>query len=305
MHGTQASNTLVPQADVLLVVGSRFSDRTTAKVADFNPNGKIIHIDIDRSEIDKNVESMTKVVGDAKLALAGLLTKVKALKQMPDPAWSKRLEEFRCDWVAEADKANGYLRAPKVIRALREVLPRDAIVTTEVGQNQMWAALHYDAYLPRTFHTSGGLGTMGWGFPASVGAKAAKPSVPVVDIAGDGSFGMTENSLATAVEEELPVIVIVLNNNVLGMVAQWQRLFYDRRYSAVKLKGNPDFVKLADAYGAEGVRVETLDDFRHEVRRAMAADVPTVIDVPIDPDENVLPMIPPGMGLKDTLWEAD
>lgn len=305
MHGTQASNSLVPNADVLLVVGSRFSDRTTAKIADFNPNGKIIHIDIDRSEIDKNVESMTRVVGDAKLALAGLLVRVKALKQQPNPAWSKRLDEFQCDWSTEADKFNGYLRAPKIIRALRDELPRDAIVTTEVGQNQMWAALHYDAYLPRTFHTSGGLGTMGWGFPAAIGAKAAKPGVPVVDIAGDGSFGMTENNLATAVEEELPVIVVVLNNNVLGMVAQWQRLFYDRRYSAVKLKGNPDFVKLADAYGAEGVRVETLDGFRREVKRAMKADVPTVIDVPIDPDENVLPMIPPGMGLKDTLWEAD
>ena len=305
MHGTQASNTLVPQADVLLVVGSRFSDRTTAKVADFNPNGKIIHIDIDRSEIDKNVEAMTKVVGDAKLALAGLLERVKVLKYKPDPAWSKRLDEFRCDWNNENDAANGYLRAPKIIRALREELPRDAIVTTEVGQNQMWAALHYDAYLPRTFHTSGGLGTMGWGFPASIGAKAAKPEVPVVDIAGDGSFGMTENNLATAMEEELPVIVVVLNNQVLGMVAQWQRFFYDRRYSAVKLKGNPDMVKLAEAYGAEGVRVDSLDAFRTAVRRAIKADVPTVIDVPIDPDENVLPMIPPGMGLKDTLWEAD
>jgi acetolactate synthase-1/2/3 large subunit len=305
MHGTQASNTLVPQADVLLVVGSRFSDRTTARVADFNPNGKIIHIDIDRSEIDKNVETMIKVVGDAKQALIGLLERVKTLKQKPDPAWSKRLEKFTNNWTEEADTANGYLRAPKIIRALREELPRDAIVTTEVGQNQMWAALHYDAYLPRTFHTSGGLGTMGWGFPASIGAKAAKPEVPVVDIAGDGSFGMTENNLATAVEEELPVIVIVLNNQVLGMVAQWQRLFYDRRYSAVKLKGNPDMVKLAEAYGAEGVRVETLNDFRKAVRRATKADVPTVIDVPIDPDENVLPMIPPGMGLKDTLWEAD
>jgi acetolactate synthase-1/2/3 large subunit len=146
---------------------------------------------------------------------------------------------------------------------------------------------------------------MGWGFPAAIGAKTAKPDVPVVDIAGDGSFGMTENSLATAVEESLPVIVVVLNNNVLGMVAQWQRLFYDRRYSGVKLKGNPDFVKLADAYGAEGVRTETMREFRTAFRRAMKSDVPTVIDVPIHPDENVLPMIPPGMGLKDTLWEAD
>ena len=304
MHGTKASNSMVPKADVLLVVGSRFSDRTTARVADFNPEGKIIHIDIDRSEVDKNVEALTKVIGDAKLALAGLYTRVKALQNTANPAWGMRIEEFRENWDEEPDKARGYLRAPKVIRALRDMMPRDAVITTEVGQNQMWAALHYDAYLPQTFFTSGGLGTMGWGFPAAIGAKTARPDVPVVDIAGDGSFGMTENNLATAVEEELPVIVVVLNNNVLGMVAQWQRLFYDKRYSAVKLKGNPDFVKLADAYGAEGVRTETIDDFRTAVRRAMKADVPTVIDVPIHPDENVLPMIPPGMGLKDTLWEA-
>ncbi|MES0325238.1 MAG: biosynthetic-type acetolactate synthase large subunit [Candidatus Bathyarchaeia archaeon] len=304
MHGTKASNSMVPKADVLLVVGSRFSDRTTARVADFNPEGKIIHIDIDRSEVDKNVEALTKVIGDAKLALAGLYTRVKALQNKANPAWGMRIEEFRENWDEEPDKARGYLRAPKVIRALRDMMPRDAVITTEVGQNQMWAALHYDAYLPQTFFTSGGLGTMGWGFPASIGAKTARPDVPVVDIAGDGSFGMTENNLATAVEEELPVIVVVLNNNVLGMVAQWQRLFYDKRYSAVKLKGNPDFVKLADAYGADGVRTETIDEFRTAVRRAMKADVPTVIDVPIHPDENVLPMIPPGMGLKDTLWEA-
>jgi acetolactate synthase-1/2/3 large subunit len=305
MHGSKASNSMVPNADVLLVVGSRFSDRTTAKVADFNPEGKIIHIDIDRSEIDKNVETVTRVVGDAKLSLAGLVDRIKAMKAQPNANWSQKISEFQINWAEEADKANGYLRAPKVIRAMRNMMPRDGIVTTEVGQNQMWAALHYDAYLPQTFFTSGGLGTMGWGFPAAIGAKAAKPDVPVVDIAGDGSFGMTENNLATAVEEELPVIVVVLNNNVLGMVAQWQRLFYDRRYSAVKLKGNPDFVKLADAYGAEGVRTETMDDFRTAFKRAMKADVPTVIDVPIHPDENVLPMIPPGMGLKDTLWEAD
>ena len=304
MHGSKASNSMVPKADVLLVVGSRFSDRTTAKVADFNPEGKIIHIDIDRSEVDKNVETVTKVIGDAKLALNGLYTRVKALQSQGNPVWSSKIALYRENWDEEPNKARGFLRAPKVIRALRDLMPRDAVITTEVGQNQMWAALHYDAYLPQTFFTSGGLGTMGWGFPAAIGAKTAKPDVPVVDIAGDGSFGMTENNLATAVEEELPVIVVVLNNNVLGMVAQWQRLFYNERYSAVKLKGNPDFVKLADAYGAEGVRTETLDDFRTAVRRAMKADVPTVIDVPIHPDENVLPMIPPGMGLKDTLWEA-
>jgi len=201
------------------------------------------------------VATVTRVVGDARLALAGILERVRRAQRTGDPAWVERVKEFQYDWDSEAERHNGYLRAPKVVRALREALPRDAVVTTEVGQNQMWAALHFQAYEPRTFHSSGGLGTMGWGFPAAIGAKAAKPQVPVVDIAGDGSFGMTENNLATAVEEELPVIVVVLNNNLLGMV--------------------------------------------------MEADVPTVIDVPIDPKENVMPMIPPGMGLKDTLWEAD
>ncbi|HUV34428.1 MAG TPA: biosynthetic-type acetolactate synthase large subunit, partial [Candidatus Desulfaltia sp.] len=306
MHGTLEANMMVPKSDVLLVVGSRFSDRTTGKISEFAPNTKVIHIDIDRSEIDKNVETLTKVVGDAGLALRGLLERVKVLRMVKtSPGWTKRIGELRCDMGENGEERPPYLRAPKVIRALRQELPRDAIVTTEVGQNQMWAALHFDAYMPRTFFTSGGLGTMGWGFPAAIGAKAAKPGVPVVDIAGDGSFGMTENGLATAVEEELPVIVVVLNNNVLGMVAQWQRLFYNRRYSAVKLKGNPDFVKLADAYGAEGVRVTSYDEFRAAVRRAMKADVPTVIDVPIDPEENVMPMVPPGMGLNDTLMEAD
>jgi len=245
-------------------------------------------------------------VGDAKLVLRSLLDRVRTQRTTEtSPGWSGRISEFRCALRENGEERPPYLRAPKVIRALREELPRDAIVTTEVGQNQMWAALHFDAYLPRTFLTSGGLGTMGWGFPASIGAKAAKPEVPVVDIAGDGSFGMTENGLATAVEEELPVVVVVLNNNVLGMVAQWQRLFYDHRYSAVKLKGNPDFVKLAGAYGADGVRAGTYDDFRAAVRRALKADVPTVIDVPIDPEENVMPMVPPGMGLKDTLMEGN
>jgi acetolactate synthase-1/2/3 large subunit len=190
------------------------------------------------------------------------------------------------------------------MKALRRALPRDALVTTEVGQNQMWAALYFDAYAPRTFFSSGGLGTMGWGFPAAIGAKAARPDVPVVDIAGDGSFGMTENNLATCVEEDLPVIVVVLNNRVLGMVAQWQRLFYGRRYIAIDLGKTPDFVKLAEAYGAVGVRPETLEEFEATVKQAVASNETTVIDVPIDPEENVMPMVPPGKGLRDILVEA-
>ena len=307
MHGTQAANNIVPEADVLLIVGARLSDRTTGAVKSFAPNAKVIHLDIDRSEIDKNVETVTHIVGDASLALRGLLYNVSKLRAGGDLGnqWGKKVTEFRCQMNGNGNgHKEGYLRAPDVVRALRKTLPREAIVTTEVGQCQMWAALHYDAYDPRTFFTSGGLGTMGWGFPAAIGVKAAKPDVPVVDIAGDGSFGMTENSMATSVEEELPVIVVVLNNQMLGMVAQWQRLFFGHRYSAVKLKGNPDMVKLAEAYGAEGVRVDTLEAFEAAVRRAVKSDVSTVIDVPIDPEENVYPIVPPGAGLKDALLEA-
>jgi acetolactate synthase-1/2/3 large subunit len=307
MHGTQAANNIVPEADVLLIVGARLSDRTTGDVKSFAPNAKIIHLDIDRSEIDKNVETVTRVVGDASLALRGLLYNVSKLRAGGDLGnqWGKKVTEFKYQVNGNGNgHKEGYLRAPDVVRMLRNTLPREAIVTTEVGQCQMWAALHYDAYDPRTFFTSGGMGTMGWGFPAAIGVKAAKPDVPVVDIAGDGSFGMTENSMATSVEEELPVVVVVLNNQMLGMVAQWQRLFFDHRYSAVKLNGNPDMVKLAEAYGAEGVRVDSLGAFEAAVRRAIKSDVSTVIDVPIDPEENVYPIVPPGAGLKDALLEA-
>ena len=307
MHGTPASLNIVPDADVLLIVGARLSDRTTGAVKSFAPNAKVIHVDIDRSEIDKNVETITRVIGDARLALIGLLDSVCRLRKAGDARniWAKKVNEMRC-----AYNQNGYavkdgcLKAPEAIKTLRSVLPRESIVTTEVGQCQMWSALHFDAYQPRSFLTSGGLGTMGWGFPAAIGAKAARPDVPVVDIAGDGSFGMTENNMATSIEEKLPVVVMVLNNKMLGMVAQWQRLFYDHRYSAVQLKGNPDMVKLAEAYGAEGVRVNNLTELEIAIKRAIKSDVTTVIDVPIDPEENVYPIVPPGMGLKDALMEA-
>jgi acetolactate synthase-1/2/3 large subunit len=287
MHGTLEANNLVPEADVLLVVGSRFSDRTTGELSTFSPNARIIHMDIDRSEVDKNVETVTRVIGDAKLSLQGLLYRIKQNLTQGDSQWHLKIKDFKQSTESVFAEANPYFKAPTAIKILREMLPRDAIVTTEVGQCQMWSALHYDVYKAGTFFTSGGLGTMGWGFPASIGAKAANPYVPCVDIAGDGSFGMTENSLATSVEEELPVIVFVLNNQMLGMVAQWQRLFYDRRYSGVKLKGNPDFCKLAQAYGAEGVRPESVEELKTCIRRAIESDVTTVIDVMIDPEENV------------------
>jgi acetolactate synthase-1/2/3 large subunit len=306
MHGTGEANELVSEADVLLVVGSRFSDRTTARVDEFSPEAKVVHVDIDRSEIDKNVETVTRVVGDAKLALNGILERILNMSPhaLGNKGWLKKMEEFREKYRSQETPSNPHLRAPAVMRALRRSLPREAIITTEVGQCQMWAALHFDVYAPRTFLSSGGLGTMGWGFPAAIGAKAARPDLPVVDIAGDGSFAMTENNLATCVDEDLPVIVIVLNNRMLGMVAQWQRLFYGRRYMGVNLGSSPDFVKLAEAYGAEGVRPESIEHFEKAVKRATKSDLATVIDVSLDPEENVFPMVPPGKGLKGVLMEA-
>jgi acetolactate synthase-1/2/3 large subunit len=190
-----------------------------------------------------------------------------------------------------------------ILQALRKLLPDDAIITTEVGQNQMWAALYFNTLKPRTFISSGGLGTMGFGFPAAIGAKTACPNQPVVDIAGDGSFIMTEQELACSVIENIPVIVIVLNNGVLGMVAQWQRMFYKKRYMAVKLGTYPDFVKLAEAYGAQGFHVGSIAEFQKAVKTALKTNVTTVIDIPISMEEDVIPMVPPGCGLNQQVGD--
>ena len=303
MHGRAEANYLVPDADVLLVVGSRFSDRTTGALAGFAPGARIIHMDIDRSEIDKNVESVIKVWGDAKPCIRGLVEQIRALRRAEggNGEWVHKIEEFRRSYE-EPEDANG-ITGPAVIKAIRRALPGDALVTTDVGQHQMLAALHYDVYEPGTFLTSGGLGTMGWGTPAAIGAKAARPDRVVLNISGDGSFAMTENNLAVAVDEDLPIVVVVLNNRMLGMVAQWQRLFMGGRYSAVKRDYTLDFTELVKTYGAHGVKTETMKELNTELRRAAAADYTTVIEVPIDPEENVYPMIPPGMGLKDILTD--
>ncbi|MEM2902529.1 MAG: biosynthetic-type acetolactate synthase large subunit [Candidatus Bathyarchaeia archaeon] len=302
MHGNPVANKLVQEADLLIGVGFRFSDRTTGKVGEFCSDAKLIHIDIDEAEIGKNKRVDAAIVGDAGEALSMMLKQIREGGFKASEDWGRRLEEVKSQLQAE-EEGEGGLKPPAVIKEMRRLLPRNAIVTTEVGQNQMWASLHFKAYMPRTFISSGGLGTMGFGFPAAIGAKVAVPEVPVVDIAGDGSFAMTENSLATSVAENIPVIVVILNNRMLGMVAQWQRLFYDRRYSAVKLD-KPDFVKLAEAYGAQGLRPQSLEEFREAFKKALKCDVTTVIDVPIDPEEDVMPMIPPGGGLKDMIEVA-
>jgi acetolactate synthase-1/2/3 large subunit len=215
--------------------------------------------------------------------------------------WSRKVAEVKQAYADKIENSGKELTPPKILKELRRLLPLNSIVTTEVGQNQMWASLCYKALLPRTFITSGGFGCMGYGFPASIGAKVAKPDVPIVDIAGDGSFMMTENSLTTSVLEKIPVIVLILNNRMLGMVAQWQRLFYNRRYSAVELGNVPDFVKLAEAYGAQGLRVGSIKELSGAIKESLTSQVTTVIDVPIDPEENVLPMVPTGYGLKDVI----
>lgn len=301
MHGSERTNKLIPECDILVVIGSRLSDRTTGKIEKFAPNTKVIHIDADKAEIGKNHKlPVVSLVADAKKALQALTRELEAsMVGSERDTWVKRTQEVMVMAKTELDGNGSYLSGTETIRMLRRFLPPKAIVATEVGQHQMWCEQHFQVIEPRTFLSSGGLGTMGFGFPAALGAKVACPDVPVFDIAGDGSFQMTENSLATSIEEDIPVTVVILNNRMLGMVAQWQRFFYNRRYSAVKLGRSPDFVKLAQSYGAEGVRVETLMDLETAVNRAMRSPVTTVIDVPISPEEDVLPMLPPGAGLKE------
>ncbi len=300
MHGNRVANKLILEADVVLAVGTRFSDRTTGILDEFCIDSKIIHIDIDSAEIGKNVEIDIPIVGDAKKTLKEIHQSLRKQFNKKSSLWPQKVQELK-DQLLDTDTGVEDLNPPKLLKELRKILSEDAIIATEVGQNQMWAALHFRVYQPRTFISSGGLGTMGFGFPAALGAKVARPDRTVVDIAGDGSFIMTSQDLASSVLEKIPVTVIVLNNSVLGMVAQWQRLFYNRRYSAVNLENLPDFVKLAEAYGAQGFRVGSLKEFSEAVKKAIKNEVTTVIDVPISSEENVFPMIPPGKGLKDVV----
>ncbi len=303
MHGHAEANKLMTEADCVLAAGSRFSDRSVGTFEEFEKRLKIIHMDVDPAEIGKNQTTTVAIVGDVKASLRIMVKMLvqKAIKRNEDYPWVKRMKETK-DYYRENLKLHDHpLAAAKVLRKLREVLPHQSIVTTEVGQHQMWASLFFDVIQPGTFFSSTGLGTMGWGFPAAIGAKAAKPGVPVVDIAGEGSFNMTENSLAVSVLDNLPVIVFIMNNFSLGMVAQWQRTFYDRRMMAIDLKNCPDYVKIAQAYGAQGIRAQSLDEIGNAVKTALKSDVATVIDIPIDPQEDVLPFVAPGTPLTDMI----
>ena len=303
MHGHAEANKLMTEADCVLAIGTRFSDRSVGTFEEFEKNLKIIHMDVDPAEIGKNQTTSVAVVGDVRTSLRifGKLLMDKAVRASDDNPWLKHVKETKQYWRENLKIHPGEMGAAKILRKLRELLPKESIVTTEVGQHQMWASLFFDAIHPGTFFSSTGLGTMGWGFPAAIGAKTARPDVPVVDIAGDGSFNMTEHSLATAVLEDLPVIVFLINNYSLGIVAQWQRTFYDRRMVGVDLKKCPDYVKLAESYGAQGIRAQSMDELEKAIKDGLNSDVATVIDIPIDPEEDVLPFVAPGTGLKDMI----
>ncbi|MCL7386680.1 MAG: biosynthetic-type acetolactate synthase large subunit [Thaumarchaeota archaeon] len=303
MHGSAAANKLIVEADVILAVGTRFSDRSTGRFDTFARDATLIHVDIDAAEIGKNIRPDIPIVADAKHALKAIYEAAKELARKKDNSiWLQRVKEVKESLEKAGQHSADELSPKNLIREIRKLLPADGIVTTGVGRNQMWASLYFEVYHPRTFITSGGLGTMGFGLPAALGAKVAKPNSIVVDIDGDGSFLMTERELATSIAENIPVIAVILNDGWLGMVKYWQDLFYGRRYCATCLKrGIPDFVKLAEAYGANAARPQSLEEFSKTFKEAMSSDRTTVIDVWINPDEPVLPFAPPGKSLAETI----
>lgn len=297
MHGTFAANMAIQEADLLISVGARFDDRVTGRLDQFAPNAKVIHIDIDPAEIGKNVETEIPIVGDAKEALRLLL------QEEVTPAASGPWVEQLCEWQAKHplwyEEDGVTLKPQKVLEALNELTQGEAIVTTDVGQHQMWAAQYLQFKTPDRWVSSGGLGTMGFGFPAAIGAALGQQELPVIAIVGDGGFQMNIQELATIHNYQIPVITVVLNNASLGMVRQWQEIFYDGRYSQSMLPKNPDFSKVAEAFNVKGYSVSTLESFKQVLQEAIESKAPAVIDVKITPDENVYPMVSPGTALHE------
>jgi acetolactate synthase-1/2/3 large subunit len=305
MHGTYTANRAMDEADLVIAIGARFDDRVTGNLEEFCVGAKFIHIDIDPSSIGKNVQVDLPIVGDVKHCLLRLLEELRAIKKdwrQDHAAWLAQVAEWQTTYPLEyTQEPDGELLPQFVCEQIYEVTKGDAIVTTEVGQHQMWAAQYYHCMRPRQFITSGGLGTMGYGFPAAIGAQLACPDQLVIDIAGDGSFQMNVQELATVVQYNLPVIVAILNNHSLGMVRQWQQFFYDGRYADTSLEVSPDYVKLAEAYGARGLRATRPEEVRPVLEEAIRCRRPVVIDFVVKMMENVFPMIPAGGSVKDML----
>ena len=300
MHGTKTSNLGVSQCDLLIVLGARFSDRVTGNVKTFANKAKILQVDIDAAEINKNVLVDAYIEGDVKEVLRRLLEEIPEKKH---PKWMEHIQEMKARYPLNYDHTQ--LTGPYVIEKLYELTGGDAIITTDVGQHQMWAAQYYKYKEPRTFLTSGGLGTMGYGLGAAIGAKMGRPDKTVVNIAGDGCFRMNMNEIATAVRCGKPLVQIVLNNHVLGMVRQWQTLFYDHRYSHTVLNDAVDFVKISEGMGAKAIRVTKMEEVEPALKEALASDGPVVLDCWIDQDLSVFPMVPAGASIDDVFDEED
>lgn len=307
MHGSYATNMAVHHCDLLVAIGSRFDDRVTGKIAEFVPYAKIIHIDIDPTSIRKNIQVDIPIVGDVKHVLKDLNQILRAtangnLKELRQP-WFKQIEEWKTEHPLVAARDPKVIKPQHVIEAIYELTKGEAIIASDVGQHQMWTAQFYKFSHPNTWLNSGGLGTMGYGFPAAIGAQKAFPNKLVVCIAGDGSFQMNLQELATAVVYKLPVKVAIINNQYHGMVRQWQQLFYNGRYSASHLPGGPDYVKLAEAYGAVGLRATRPTEIEGVLKEAFTIHKPVLMDFQVDPNENCYPMVPAGGAIHQMVLE--
>ena len=300
MHGTKTADYGVDECDLLIVAGARFSDRVTGNVKEFAKHAKILQFDVDAAEMNKNVLITEGVIGDLKVTLKRIN---ELLEQQDHSEWKEKIMAYKEKYPLVYPSEG--LTGPFVVEEIYRQTKGEAIIVTEVGQHQMWAAQYYKYTKPRTLLTSGGLGTMGYGLGAALGAKTGMPDKTVVNIAGDGCFRMNMNEIATAVRSNIPVIQVVINNHVLGMVRQWQDLFYGKRYSQTVLNDAVDFVKLAEAMGAEGVRVTTREEFQEAFARALTLGKPIVIDCQIDKDEKVWPMVAPGAPIREAFDEAD
>jgi acetolactate synthase-1/2/3 large subunit len=302
MHGTRTANYAMDEADLIVAIGARFDDRVTAKLSEFAPRAKFVHIDIDPAEISKNVPAHIPIVGDTKNILPRLTAEYRALGADPQrlEEWWHRISGWQERYpLTYEDSVDTEIKPQYMVQALYEATGGDAIIVSDVGQHQMWAAQHYHFNKPRRWINSGGLGTMGFGLPAAMGAKVGRPDQQVVALVGDGSVQMNIQELATLAQNRIDVKVFIMNNGYLGMVRQWQELFWDRRYSHVDMGDYPDFVKLAEAYGSTGLRFTDKTTLVEDMKRALATDGPVVVDVRVTAEENVYPMIAPGQAARD------
>jgi acetolactate synthase-1/2/3 large subunit len=305
MHGTKYANLAFTESDLIIAVGVRFDDRVTGKLSEFAPNAEIIHIDIDPAEIGKNIRVLIPIVGDAKIVLTDLETEYrKYIEKKGSPKreqWISRIKKLKKDYPLKYDQKSDKVKPAYVVEKIYELTKGDAIICTEVGQNQMWAAQFYKFTKPRTLVTSGGLGTMGFGLPASIGAKVGRPDKTVIDIAGDGSIQMVSQELSTAATNKINIKIMLLNNGYLGMVRQWQQFFCNRRYSQTCIHNSVDFVKLVEAYGGVGFRVKEKEEVESTIKKALEINNLVLVDFWIDREENVYPMVAPGSPISEML----